>query len=206
VDPDRDLVEAAAAGRREAFDELVVRHHTSIVNLARALTGGSADAEDLAQEVFVRAWRSLGGFRGESAFRTWLHRVALNVIHSHQGRGARWRRLFWSAPKTATDDPIERAVDPLDFEADVLRRDEIDKALAALPEELRVAVTLRDVQGLDYKAIAEMLDVPIGTVESRIFRARQRLRPMLDHLIGRMDAEADGKNAGPRARKRGRDR
>ena len=80
------------------------------------------------------------------------------------------------------DDPIERAPDPADMEADVVLRDAIDKALAALPDELRVAVTLRDVQGLDYKEIADVLGVPIGTVESRIFRGRQRLKPLLEPL------------------------
>jgi len=182
VDVDQELVVQAAAGSREAFDELVRRHQVSIVSLARALTSGSADAEDLAQEVFLRVWRSLRGFRGDSTFRTWLHRVAVNVIHSHHGRVSRLRRLFQAAPAEPAEDPIESAADPTDVESDVVMRDAIDKALATLPDELRVAVTLRDVQGLDYKEIASVLDVPIGTVESRIFRGRQRLKPMLEPL------------------------
>jgi RNA polymerase sigma-70 factor, ECF subfamily len=185
VDADRELVERAAAGSREAFDELVRRHQASIVSLARALTHGSADAEDIAQEVFVRVWRSLRGFRGESAFRTWLHRVAVNVIHSHHGRIARIRRLFLIPSAEADSDPIERAADSTDVESDVVMRDAIDKALGSLPEELRVAVTLRDVQGLDYREIANVLGVPIGTVESRIFRGRQRLQPLLEPLRAR---------------------
>jgi RNA polymerase sigma-70 factor, ECF subfamily len=178
---DRRLVEAAAEGSREAFDELVRRHQTSILNLVRALTGGSADAEDLAQDVFVRAWRGLSGFRGESAFGTWLHRVAINVVQSHRGRASKLRRLFQVGPATSAgqDDPIESAADPADLEQDVILRDAIDKALATLPEELRIAVTLRDVQGLDYRAIAEITGAPIGTVESRIFRARTRLKKEL---------------------------
>ena len=182
MDVDQELVAQAAAGSREAFDDLVRRHQVSIVSLARALTNGSADAEDLAQEVFLRVWRSLRGFRGDSTFRTWLHRVAVNVIHSHHGRVSRLRRLFQPAPAEPSDDPIERAADPVDVESDVVMRDAIDRALASLPEELRVAVTLRDVQGLDYKEIAAVLDVPIGTVESRIFRGRQRLKPLLEPL------------------------
>ena len=185
VDADRELVERAARGSRDAFDELVRRHQRAIVGLARALTHGSADAEDIAQEVFLRAWRSLSGFRGDSAFGTWLHRVAVNVVHSHTGRLSRLRRLL--RPHAATsdaDDPIERAAAGTDLEAETVLRDAIDRALATLPEELRVAVTLRDVQGLDYREIAEILDLPIGTVESRIFRGRQRLKPLLAPLRG----------------------
>ena len=184
MDVDLELVAQAAAGSREAFDDLVRRHQVSIVSLARALTNGSADAEDLAQDVFVRVWRSLHGFRGDSTFRTWLHRIAVNVIHSHHGRVSRLRQLFPAskASDDSADDPIERAPDPMDMETDVVLRDAIDKALAALPDELRVAVTLRDVQGLDYKEIAGVLGVPIGTVESRIFRGRQRLKPLLEQL------------------------
>jgi len=182
VDADRGLVEAAAAGSRDAFDELVRRYQGPIVNLARALTAGSADAEDLGQEVFVRAWRSISSFRGDSTFRTWLYRVALNVIHSHRSRLGRVRRLFVAPTDPDAGDPLERAPDGADFESELVRRDAIDRALGALPEELRDAVTLRDIQGLDYREIAAALHVPIGTVESRIFRARQRLRPLLEPL------------------------
>ena len=186
MDADQELVAQAASGSREAFDDLVRRHQVSIVSLARALTNGSADAEDLAQEVFLRVWRGLKGFRGDSTFRTWLHRVAVNVIHSHHGRVSRLRRLIQPPPMESDagwdQDPVERAADPVNVESDFVLRDAIDRALASLPDELRVAVTLRDVQGLDYKEIASVLEVPIGTVESRIFRGRQRLKPLLESL------------------------
>jgi RNA polymerase sigma-70 factor (ECF subfamily) len=181
LDPDRAFVDAAAGGSREAFDELVRRHQSAIITLARVLTGGRGDADDLAQEVFVRAWRSLGGFRGDSSFRTWLHRVAINVIRTSQMRRGRLARLFVvRGPDQETADPTS-GEEPVDVT--LARRQLIDRALAALPEELRVAVTLRDIQGLDYKEIAAALDVPIGTVESRIFRARQKLRPLLAPLM-----------------------
>jgi len=182
VDPDRELVKAAAAGSREAFDELVRRHHAAMVTLARVLTGGREDADDLAQEVFVRAWRSLRGFRGDSAFRTWLHRVAINVVRTSQAKQGRLRRLFVSR-REHDDAPFDIAAGGEPIDATLARRQVIDRALAALPDELRLPVTLRDVQGLDYKEIATLLDVPIGTVESRIFRARQRLRPLLAPLV-----------------------
>jgi RNA polymerase sigma-70 factor (ECF subfamily) len=182
VDPDRALVEAAAAGSRDAFDELVRRHQAAMMTLVRVLMGGRGDAEDLAQEVFVRAWRSLRGFRGDSSFRTWLHRVAINVVRTSHAKQGRLRQLFATGQDEgeAPFDP-PAAGEPID--AALARRQVIDRALASLPEELRVAVTLRDVQGLDYKEIAALLGVPIGTVESRIFRARQRLRPLLQVLM-----------------------
>lgn len=189
VDPDRALVEAAAAGSREAFDELVRRHQAAIFTLARVLTSGRGDVEDLAQDVFVKAWRNIGSFRGESTFRTWLHRVAINVIRTSQSRQGRLMRMFVSRSQ---DDPLddaggrplpEQASGEEPVEATLARRQVIDRALATLPDDLKVAVTLRDLQGMDYREIAAALDVPIGTVESRIFRAREKLRPLLAPLM-----------------------
>jgi RNA polymerase sigma-70 factor (ECF subfamily) len=177
VDPDRELVEAAATGSRDAFDELVRRHQSAIVTLVRVLTGGR-DADDLAQDVFVRAWRSLRSFRGDSTFRTWLHRVAVNVVRTSQAREGRLRRLFARRSTDEEDFDPPAPVEP--FDASLARRQAIERALASLPADLREPVTLRDVQGLEYKEIASLLNVPIGTVESRIFRARQRLKPLLE--------------------------
>jgi RNA polymerase sigma-70 factor, ECF subfamily len=180
VDPDHELVEAAAAGSRDAFDELVRRHQAAIVTLAQVLTSGRGDPDDIAQEVFVRAWRSLRTFRGESLFRTWLHRVAINVVRTSQTRRGRWLRLFTSDSEEGTP---EQATGEEPLDAVLARRQVIDRALATLPEDLRIAVTLRDLQGLDYKEIAGVLGVPAGTVESRIFRARQKLKPLLAPLL-----------------------
>ena len=196
IDVDREFVEAAAAGSREAFDELVRRYQRRIFNLARALTSNDGDAEDLAQEAFVRAYRAIRRFRGDSTFKTWLYRVATNVIRTHMARQKR-RGAFWG-PSLDADEPgaPARAISREDVEADVIARDAIDKALAGLPEELRIAVTLRDVHGLGYREIADLLDVPIGTVESRIFRGRQRLRPLLAPLLGRTATTTSGASQG----------
>ena len=179
MDADRALVEAASRGDRDAFNELVRRHQAAIVALVRGLVGPSPDVGDLAQDVFVRAWRSLKTFRGDSSFRTWLHRVAINVVRSSQARRSRTARLV----RPASEDDPEPASVAESVERTLTRRDAIERALASLPDDLREAVILRDVQGLEYKEMADMLGVPIGTVESRIFRARQRLRPLLAPLV-----------------------
>jgi RNA polymerase sigma-70 factor (ECF subfamily) len=183
VDADRDLVTAAAGGDRRAFDELVRRYQGQVVNLARAMTASDLDVDDMAQETFVRVWRSLKGFRGDSSFRTWLYGIAMNVIRTHLGRRSKLRSRLWSASSADDADPLERiASHERGVEHAVVLRDGIDQALKSLPEELREALVLRDVQGLEYREIADTLGIPIGTVESRIFRARQRLRPLLAHL------------------------
>lgn len=184
MDADRGLVEEAAGGSREAFDELVRRYQGQIVNLARAMTNSDDQADDLAQEAFVRAWRSIGSFRADATFKTWLYGVALNVIRTHRTRRSRLLRLFSSdaGGTNATRQPIERGSADDGIERPLAMRQAIDRALATLPEALREAVVLRDVQGLEYQEIAAALGVPIGTVESRIFRARKRLRSLLEPL------------------------
>lgn len=174
------LAAQAALGDRAAFETLVQRHQARIHRLVRILVGDDwSDAEDLTQETFIRAYRGIGQFRHTSTFRTWLHRIALNVIWSYRTR-RRQRPLAVPvidhdgeshAPEVATsaDDP----------EMALIRRQAIDQALAAVSTEARAVVILRDVQGLEYHEIAEITGVPIGTVESRLFRARRRLRPLL---------------------------
>lgn len=186
MDADRSLVDAAADGDREAFDELVRRYQGPVLNLIRAMGASGTDADDLVQEAFVRAWRSIGGFRSDSTFRTWIFGIAINVVRSHRVKQARSRLLFWSpaAGQDPAADPLDRPSGDEGVEALLVMRQGIDRALATLPEELRTAVVLRDVQGLEYREIADVLGVPIGTVESRIFRARQRLRPLLQTLRG----------------------
>ena len=188
-DPDRRLVAGSAAGDQEAFHDLVRRHEGRIFNFMRMSTGGDAEAEDLAQEVFIRAFRALKGFRGESSFKTWLYAIAANVVRTHLTRKSRWQlvRTMWTGGGRDEDVDVEPEPDARvdSVEQTLVRRDAIDRALATLSPDLRLVITLRDVEGLDYREIAAALGVPIGTVESRLFRARQRLRPLLEPLLGK---------------------
>ena len=185
VDPDRTLVDEAKSGSLDAFESLVRRYQHRVVNYVQAIVRDSGEAEDVAQETFIRAYRSLGRFRGESAFKTWLYTIATNTARTAlERRGRRERVADQSLDDEARALTAERVPSHgPDPEATLVTRDAIDRALATLPDELRVAVVLRDVEGLDYKEIAEVTEVPMGTVESRIFRARRKLRTLLRPLV-----------------------
>ena len=185
MDPDRTLVDEATAGGLDAFEALVRRYQTRVVNYALAIVRDTGEAEDVAQETFIRAHRSLKRFRGDSSFKTWLYTIATNTARTALERRGRRRRVG----DQSLDDET-RAIGAGDVpsgtpdaEMTLVRRDAIDRALASLPEDLRLAVVLRDIDGLDYIEIAAVTAVPIGTVESRIFRARRRLRPLLQPLV-----------------------
>lgn len=185
VDPDLASLERARAGDNGAFEALVLRYQARIVNYASAMVHDAGAAEDVAQETFVRAWRALGRFRGESTFKTWLYRIATNVARTHLDRRGRRARI---ADRSLDDEaePLQAGDVPSpapDAETALVRREAIDRALSELPDELRQALVLRDVEGLDYKEIAGVTGAPIGTVESRIFRARRRLRTLLRPLV-----------------------
>lgn len=178
VDQDQPLVERARRGETEAFGALVRAHQHRIVNFIRAMVSDQADAEDLAQETFLRAYRGLRTFRGDSSFKTWLYQIAANASRTHLAR-RRDRPERAAGDAAATPEAFGDPRTGEDIEAAVVHRDAIDRALSGLPHELREAVVLRDVEGLDYREIAGALGVPIGTVESRIFRGRARLRAAL---------------------------
>jgi RNA polymerase sigma-70 factor (ECF subfamily) len=184
------LAAQAAAGDGVAFEALVLRYQARIHRLALLLAGGCGyDADDLTQETLIRAYRAIDRFRGDSSFRTWLHRIALNVIWSHRARHRRGMAVTALDPRPgAMKAGVEAASDD-DPEASFIRRDAIARALAELSEDARVVVILRDIQGLEYQEIATLTHVPIGTVESRLFRARRRLRPLLESF----------RDGGPRA-------
>ena len=187
VDPDRAEVEAARTGDAGAFEVLVIRYQVRIVSYAAAIMRDASVAEDVAQETFVRVWKSLPSFRGESAFKTWLYRIASNVARTQLERSGRQARVG-SESLDDEDAPLRTgdvSSGAADVETTLAAREAINHALAQLPAELRVAVVLRDVEGLDYKEIAEVTGAPMGTVESRIFRARRRLRSLLQSIAGR---------------------
>jgi RNA polymerase sigma-70 factor, ECF subfamily len=201
---DECVVREAIGGSREAFDELVRRHRSQIYTLIRTVIGDDTDADDLTQECFVRAYVSIVRFRREGAFRTWLTRIAVNVARTYM---ARRRRAHRSVSLEVASDGERWTSEPFIVESDIEgalgRRRAIVRALAQLPEECRVALTLRDVQGFEYHEIAEVLNTPIGTIEARVFRARRRLRPLLQQWLQRSPAGQGAETATPANRARG---
>lgn len=187
ADPSRDaeLVARARDGERAAFDELVVRHEDRVFNMALRMLGNADDALDLSQEVFLSAYRALDGFEGKAAFSTWLYRVTVNRCRDEMRRRAtvkhaRPRPLgAWRADDDPPEDPPARASSPVD--AAVARESHalVASAVAELPEEAKETLVLRDVEGLAYEEIAAILEVPVGTVRSRLHRARSLLRDRL---------------------------
>lgn len=183
VDPDRELVERARAGERAAFDLLVARYQRRLLRLVLRLLRDPAEAEDVVQEAFLKAFRALPRFRGEAAFYTWLYRIALNGA-----RNAILRRRQRGASHGVAPSQLPAPVPEIGTPESMLLSKQvmlaIDAALEALPLELRTAIVLREIEGLSYEEIAEIMECPLGTVRSRIFRAREaiarRLRPLLD--------------------------
>ena len=184
---DRALVERVQKGDSRAFDLLVRKYQHKIVGLISRYVADRSECQDVAQEAFVRAWRAIHSFRGDSAFYTWLYKIAVNTAKNHLV--AMRRRP--PNDDIAVDDAVygtgaERLYENATPEHEMMRQ-EIEQTVVstvqALPEELRTAINLREVDGLSYEEIAEAMDCPIGTVRSRIFRAReaidQKLRPLL---------------------------
>jgi RNA polymerase sigma-70 factor (ECF subfamily) len=174
TDSDDALVDRARRSDQDACRLLVERYHSRVIGLVWGLVGDRASAEDVAQEAFFRAFMGLKGFKGRSSFRTWLFQIAINAARTH--RQSRQKRFEVSSGGSLDLDVHTNSADE---DARFLARDEVQRAMATLPAELREAVLLRDVNGLDYREIAVVLEVPIGTVESRIFRGRARLRRAL---------------------------
>jgi RNA polymerase sigma-70 factor (ECF subfamily) len=190
-DLDQALVERAQSGDKRAFELLVVKYQRRIVRLVSRLIRDPVEVEDVAQEAFIKAYRALASFRGESAFYTWLYRIALNTAKNYLA--AQGRRPQLSGDFTDEEGEQFDASDLVaDFhtpESELSNRQivsTVNEAVSDLPEDLRTAVTLREMEGLSYEEIATVMNCPIGTVRSRIFRAREaiatRLRPLLDQI------------------------
>ena len=186
-DLDEVLVKRVQAGERKAFDLLVRRYQHKVLGVISRYVADWAEAQDVAQESFVRAYRAIGNFRGESAFYTWLYKIATNTAKN-------WLVSQGRRPPTddvQVDDAVHldaavRLKDSSTPERELLRQEierTVFETVEALPDELRQAITLREVEGLSYEEISERMECPIGTVRSRIFRAREaidnRLRPLL---------------------------
>ncbi len=186
--PDIVLVRRTQQGDQAAFGLLVVKYQHRLAKLVSRYIYDSAEVEDVCQEALIKAYRAIGNFRGESAFYTWLYRIAVNTAKNYlisQGR---------RPPKTDID--VEDAVqieagaamrETGTPEANALTRElaeAVTRAVEQLPEDLKVAITLREIEGLSYDEIAEVMGCPIGTVRSRIFRARdaidRELKPLLE--------------------------
>ena len=185
---DQQLVERVQSGDKQAFGLLVSKYQRKLHRLIARLVRDPAEVEDLAQETFIKAYRALASFRGESAFYTWLYRIGINTAKNHLA--AQVRRIPASVGVDSGEmEGAEGAERLRDFdtpERQLMTRQialTVDEALAGLPDELREAITLRELEGLSYEDIASTMDCPIGTVRSRIFRAREaiaaRLRPLL---------------------------
>jgi RNA polymerase sigma-70 factor (ECF subfamily) len=185
---DQLLVERVKAGDKSAYDLLVLKYQHKIVKLIMRYVRDPSEALDVSQEAFLKAYRALPKFRGDSAFYTWLYRIAINTAKNHMV-AARRRPLEyasdihdpenfeWHASLQDTDSPEGQAL------SDELRRT-VENAIESLPDDLRTAIMLRELDGLSYTEISQAMDCPVGTVRSRIFRAREaidkKISPLLD--------------------------
>ncbi len=187
---DQALVERVQKGDPQAYNLLVLKYQSRINHLISRFVRNTADVEDVAQEAFIKAYKALKNFRGDSQFYTWLYRIAINTAKNHLVASGR------RSPQGATLDAQEAeqyegayalqesATPDREIQAEEMKQT-VNNAIATLPEDLRTAITLRELEGLNYEEIAMVMDCPIGTVRSRIFRAREaidkQLKPLLDN-------------------------
>ncbi|AZN38116.1 RNA polymerase sigma factor RpoE [Iodobacter ciconiae] len=192
-DIDQELVLRAQAGDKRAFELLVVKYQRRVARLLSRLIRDQSEIEDVSQESFIKAYRALPSFRGESAFYTWLYRIAINTAKNHLATLGRRPQLA-SIYEDEEGESLDAAAQIPDYhtpETELSNRQIVSTVNAVvdeLPSELRTAITLREMEGLSYEDIAAVMDCPIGTVRSRIFRAREaianKLKPLLD-VVGK---------------------
>ena len=186
-DTDQELVRRVQAGDQTAFNLLVLKYQHRVLKLVGRFVNDAAEAEDVAQEAFLKAYRALASFRGDSAFYTWLYRIAINTAKNALVSQRR-RPVDFDLDLQDPDQYDRHAkLKEADTPEGVLLTDEIravvEEAMAELPEDLRTAIVLRELEGLSYEEIAEAMDCPVGTVRSRIFRAREAIDKMLKPLL-----------------------
>ena len=184
---DQQLVERVQRGDKNAFNLLVLKYQSKVISLISRYVRNQADVADVAQEAFIKAYRALPNFRGESAFYTWLYRIAVNTAKNYlvsQGRRAPANDVdAEDAEYYEGSDALKEFASP----ERLLLSEEIKKVifdtLETLPEELRMAISLRELDGMSYEDIAIVMDCPVGTVRSRIFRAREAIDKKLQPLL-----------------------
>lgn len=186
---DQQLVERAQRGDKHAFELLVLKYQRKLARLLSRFVRDAGEVEDVTQEAFIKAYRALPSFRGDSAFYTWLYRIGINTAKNYlvaMGRRAPTSTGF-DAEEAESFEEAEQLRDTNTPENELMSREiaeTVNRAMAELPDELRTAITLREIEGLSYEDIAGVMNCPIGTVRSRIFRAREAIAAELRPLLG----------------------
>ena len=178
---DVELIHRVQSGETEAFDELMKRYAASVYKVTYSLTRNHADADDMSQETFIRAYRAIGRFDEHYQFYTWVRRIAVNLCFNHLKRGKKFRFV----PLPMSDGEVESAdiADPRPPAADSELRRDLDQALVKLPPDQRAVFVLRVNEEMSYDEISKALSIPVGTVMSRLNRARERLRDLLKEYM-----------------------
>lgn len=186
---DQQLIERIQRGDKNAFNLLVRKYQHKVVSLVSRYVNNPGDIPDVAQEAFIKAYRAIPDFRGESAFYTWLYRIAVNTAKNYiVAQGRRPPDMDVDSQDAETYDGAESLHEVANPENLMLSdeiRAEVAATLAGLPEDLRTAITLREIEGLSYEEIAEVMECPVGTVRSRIFRAREAIDKRIQPLLQR---------------------
>ena len=188
---DQQLVERVQRGDKQAFDLLVIKYQRKLARLLSQFIRDAAEVEDVAQETFIKAYRALPSFRGESAFYTWLYRIGINTAKNFLVTQGRRAPTMTSAGFDIEDaENVEEGSQLREMntpESELMSKqiaETVNQTLQELPEELRKAITLREIEGISYEEIATIMNCPIGTVRSRIFRAREIIAEKLRPLLG----------------------
>ncbi len=188
-DVDAELVARVQKGDKRAFDLLVLKYQRKIMRLLSRMLNNQAEVEDIAQETFIKAYRALPQFRGDSAFYTWLYRIAINTARNWLSSNQR-KMLVSDTFETKEGETFSQSDNLIDIdtpESRMVSREiaqTVNKAIEDLPEDLRTAIVLREIEGLSYEEIAQTMECPIGTVRSRIFRAREAIAARLKPVLG----------------------